>query len=91
MAEWDRTDVSLLTTKISHLTGTAGGRNGTYDLTHTTVATDTSSSLSLYGGNPAPTVIASSGKNWFIASSLTQVMDINDISPANDQFNTLSS
>ena len=45
MAEWDRTDVSLLTTKISHLEGanhlgTAGGRNGSYDLYTGTVTLD---------------------------------------------------
>jgi len=76
MAEWDRTDVSL-STKISHLKGashggTAGGRNGSYDLYSGTVTLDTGAYTALYAGNLS-TSIPSSKNNWFITVNSSNV------------------
>jgi hypothetical protein len=56
MREWSRTDVSY-TTRVNHLKGGAGGLNGTYVLTTTTVFDD----------GVTDTLYGNAGLDWFFA------------------------
>jgi len=61
MAEWGRTDIGI-DARISHLTGTAGGRNGSYKLTNSTVHCDSHPLVfDILTGSTG-----TSGSNWFI-------------------------
>ncbi len=65
MAEWSRAGVPFLT-RIAHLKGTqAGGLNGIYKLTTTTVTAD--------GGGSTLTGNSSGGDTWFIAPTTDTV------------------
>ena len=61
MAEWSRTDIGIVA-RISHLTGTAGGRNGSVKLTSLTVHYDSTSGVHDTLTGSTGTI----GSDWFI-------------------------